>query len=114
MRPQLEEVPRARLPVRHRREQRRPPLALRARLDAREAVEELLPPLGQAAVDLGVRPARLVADLLVGATLRLEQERGDLLGLQPLQRLRRAPDAVEALGALVHRLEVAGLALVVI
>src|SRR5690606_4744775 len=65
MRPELGDLLLSGLAVGDRGQQVLPALALLAGLDAREALEEPLPSLGEAAVDLGVGPAGLLADLAI-------------------------------------------------
>src|SRR5947207_13881510 len=90
-----------RLAVRESRKQRRHPLALGSRLDARHAIEEAAPPLADAAVDLRVGPAGLVADLLVRVALRPQQQAADLLRLEPAHRLDAEAQPLEPLRLLV-------------
>jgi hypothetical protein len=109
VRPDLHQLLRRGLAVDDRRQQRQPALALGAALDPGVARHERAPALRDAAIDLRVRPAGLLADLGVGEALGLEPQRAQLLGLEPLQRLGRAPQPVEAHGALLGRGQVARL-----
>ena len=83
VRPQGGELLGAGLAVGQGGQQRLEALALGARLDPLEPVEEGAPALAQAAVHLRVAPAGDLADLLVGVALRPQQQAADLLRLQP-------------------------------
>src|SRR3954470_1933021 len=90
-----------RLAVRESREQRRHPLALGSRLDARHAIEEAAPPLGYAPIHLCIRETGLVADLLVRVAPRPQQQAADLLRLEPAHRLDAEAQSLEPLRLLV-------------
>ena len=70
-------------------------------LDAGQALDERAPALGQAAVDLRVRPAGELADLAVGVALGAQAQAAHLLRLEPAQRLGALAQPLEPLGALL-------------
>ena len=97
-----------------RGERRREALAGLARLELGVELEEARAALGDAAVDLRVRPPRELADLGVGQPLRLEHERLRLVGLEAGEGLLRAADALAAGEEVVDRALLGGRALVVV
>ena len=107
VRARLHELLGRRLAVGERGQDGRPALALLAGLDAVVAAQEGAAALGDAAVDLRVRPALPLGDLVVRQALGLQPQRGDLLGLETLQRLGRPRELVEALRAFLDRRDVA-------
>jgi hypothetical protein len=82
------------------REQRPHLHAAAAVAAAGEDLAEPLPPLGQAAVDLGLAEAGDLADLPVGVALGEEGQGAQLLRLQGLEGLAAAGDRFAALGPL--------------
>src|SRR5207248_481803 len=72
-------------------------------LDAGHAVEERLASLGEAAVDLRVGPAGLLADLLVRVALRAQEQAADLLRLQAADGLGAESQSLVALGLRMSR-----------
>ena len=102
MRAQHGELVRTRLSVGERRKQRREPVALAAALDRRYAAQERLPALGEQPIHLRVGPPGQLADLPVRVALGLQQERADLVRLQPRQRLGSLAQFLEPLGLVVR------------
>ena len=97
----------ARRAPRRRPRRRRAPRAAapsartRRRPRCRPSEPERLPPLGQAAVDLGVGEPGHLADLAVRQPLRPQHQAADLLRLESAQGLRALPQPLVALGLLV-------------
>jgi hypothetical protein len=73
--------------------------ALNSGLDRGEPPGECPSAFGQAAIHLGVRPARELADLAVGVALRLKLQRSDLVGLELRERLGSLPQTLVLLGS---------------
>ncbi len=90
-------------PSGERGDRRQVGLARLAGLDRPEDLHEAPPALGDRAVDLGVGPAEVLADLLVGVPLRLEHQGAALVRLEGTQRLRGAAHALASGDLLVER-----------
>ena len=84
-------------------ERRGEAFALDARLELLVEAHEALPALGDAAVDLRVRPSEPLADLGVGEPLRLEHQGPCLVALEPPHDLGGALDPLAGLEALLDR-----------
>ena len=86
-----------------RLERRGEALAFDSGLELLVEAHESAPALGDAAVDLGVRPAEPLADLVVGEALGLEHQGACLVALQAPHDLGGALDSLVGLEALLDR-----------